>query len=820
MCKKILFLLIFIFSSTCYSQNPGEVAQLYGTCQGLKQSDVLTTAIQTDGKIVLGGKFTTYNGKSQNYIIRFNIDGTQDTTFDIGVGFNNYVNTILIQYDGKILVGGNFTNYKGNNVGYAIRLNVDGSLDTNFGTIFNGEVFTFARNGGQTLVGGKFKNQSRGYSGAEKNINYLARIGYNGYLDTNFKPFSGYSTSDLIVKSIAFSGGKIYVGGKYESETYGYLSRLNNDGTDDITFYVDRRLLNGAVLALITTSTGKLIIGGEFSNGILTYNIQDQKVDTSIIVVNGDVKTLTLQKDSKIIIGGSFTTIRKYYDYNKNRIFRLLSNGEIDTGFDIGTGFNEGSVNSVSLQTNGKIIVGGSFSSYNQMQTQKGITSLNADGSTDLIFNIPLGFSDLISTIAAQPDGKTIIGGKFTSYKRIIQNRICRLNPDGTIDSTFNSGTGFNDNVNLIVLQPDGKILVCNNSTSYNGTRIDSYNSIIRLNSNGSIDTSFKVSGSFTPIQAIALQTDGKIIIAGDFSSDKDNKRYLFRLLPNGSLDSTFKLVDEFNYPVIRRPARTIVVLSNGQIMVGVDGEPFSTYYNNITLLNSDGSIAKRSFGKTSTYNVFDIALQKDGKTLVRCELLIDSTIKRCLLRCNSDGSIDTSFGTWKDVSDFLLLPDGKIIIAYGYGSQYRLGRVDKDGWLDGTFNSSIINGIPFLANDSVSSISLQSDGSLLVGGAFISYDNKSSDYLVKLFLDKTLGNESFDLKKSLVYPNPVKDILQLDSLENSYDKYEIFDIQGKKVNYGEVTEKEINVSNLSKGVYILKLTSERNTINQKFIKE
>ena len=103
-------------------------------------------AIQSDGKILVGGTFFTYNGVSANRVIRLNSDGSVDNTFVTGTGFNNYVLSIVIQSDGKILVGGGFTAYNGVSANRIIRLNSDGSIDNTFvtGTGFDNYVYSIA----------------------------------------------------------------------------------------------------------------------------------------------------------------------------------------------------------------------------------------------------------------------------------------------------------------------------------------------------------------------------------------------------------------------------------------------------------------------------------------------------------------------------------------------------------------------------------------------------------------------------------------------------------------------------------------------------
>ena len=116
------------------------------------------------------------------------------------------------------------------------------------------------------------------------------------------------------------------------------------------------------------------------------------------------------------------------------------------------------------------------------------IARLNADGSTDTGFNPGSGGNDWVEAVALQPDGKVLIGGSFTSFNGTPRNRIARLNANGSLDTTFNPGSGVDNTVNRIAVQSDGKVLLVGAFTTVNGV---SRNRIARLNADGSLDTSF-----------------------------------------------------------------------------------------------------------------------------------------------------------------------------------------------------------------------------------------------------------------------------------------------------------------------------------------
>jgi uncharacterized delta-60 repeat protein len=371
------------------------------------------------------------------------------------------------------LIGGQFTTYNGTNSNYIIRLNSDGSVDNTFLSIDNGfddVVSSIAiQSDGKILVGGYFTT----YNGT--NSNYIIRLNSNG--SSGF--IGGF---DDIVTSIAIqSNGKILVGGKfstYNGTNSNYIIRLNSDGSVDNTF---------------------LSIDNGFDSTVNSIAIQD----------------------GKILVGGGFNS---YNGTNSNCIIRLNSDGSVDNTFlSIDDGFDS-QVNTIAIQSDGKILVGGGFTSYNGTNSNY-IIRLNSDGSVDNTFlSIDNGFDDYVNYITIQSNGKILVGGNFTTYNGTGSNRIIRLNSDGIVDNTFLSiDDGFDDYVNSIAIQSNGKILVGGNFTTYNGT---GSNRIIRLNSDGIVQYGFDDTFLDNQVSTIAIQSDGNVLVGGSFNSI-DNVNYL-----------------------------------------------------------------------------------------------------------------------------------------------------------------------------------------------------------------------------------------------------------------------------------------------------
>jgi uncharacterized delta-60 repeat protein len=333
---------------------------------------VLTVAVQTDDKIIIGGNFITVNGVARRSIARLNADGSVDDSFNPGTGASSGVYTSAVQADGKIIMGGNFTSVNGVARNYIARLNADGSVDDSFNP------------------------------------------GANSYVET----------------SAVQADGKILIGGGFTSVNgvaINRIARLNTDGSVDLSF-----------------NSGT---GGGTTNAVWT---------------------IAVQADGKIIIGGGFTSVN---GVARSRIARLNADGSVDSSFNPGTGVNN-IVEASAVQADGKIMMGGWFTTVNGV-TRNYIARLNADGSVDPSFNPGAGANNYVYTIAVQADGKMIIGGEFTTVNGIARNYIARLNADASVDPSFNPGLGESGAVTIIAAQADGKIIVGGGFTTVNGVAIN-----------------------------------------------------------------------------------------------------------------------------------------------------------------------------------------------------------------------------------------------------------------------------------------------------------------------------------------------------------
>ena len=624
---------------------------------------ISTCTIQPDGKIIIGGDFTTYNGTTRNRIARLNVNGTLDTSFNPGTGANNTISTCPIQPDGKIIIGGNFTSYNGTNINRIARLNTDGTLDTIFnpGTGANFDVkICILQPDEQLIIGGTFTS----YNGTARYC--IARLNVDGTLDASFNPGTGANNS--VYTFVLQPDGKIIIGGvftSYNGTARNYIARLNANGTLDTSFNPGTGAAN-TVNTCALLPNGQLIIGGSFTyyNETARGRIACLNANGSLDIsfnpgtgANFDVFTSALQPDGKIIIGGFFTTCN---GTESHRIARLNEDGTLDTSFNSGIGANH-YVWTCVLQPDGKIIIGGNFTSYNGA-ARNYIARLNSDGTLDASFNPGTGASSVVLTCVVQPDGKIIIGGNFTSYNGATRIRIARLNADGTLDTSFNPVTGVDNAVNTCVVQPDGKIIIGGKFTSYNGTtRIR----IARLNADGTLDTSFNSgTGANNDVNACVLQSDGKIFIGGTFTSyNGTNRNGIARLNANGTLDTGFNPGTGVSpalylYTLTRQPDGKIIIGGQFTSYKGIGRNRIARVYGCSVNFGTDVQTACNNFtwidGNTYTTNTntptFTLTNAAGCDSVVTLNLTINNVNASYISIDNTNGNYtftNTSTGTF-----------------------------------------------------------------------------------------------------------------------------------------------------------------------------
>lgn len=353
--------------------------------------------------------------------------GSVDTGFDPTAGMDDDVYSVALQPDGKILAAGNFTRVHGLAQNRLARLNPDGSLDTGFLAGLSGAnaaVRTMiSQSDTRVVIGGAFTTMN------SINRSYLARLNYDGSIDTGFDPGAGADAPVFAVAETFMPDRRLVVGGSFNTFN-GFvmpgLVRLNDDGTVDTSFSPSLGV-NGTVYSVVVYPT----------NGIHA---------------------------NQILIGGNFSAVN---GITRSNLARLNVDGSLDATFDPGTG-TDAAVRAMALQTDGRILIGGTFTNVNG-QALNHLARLNDDGSVDASFNVGVGANDVVYGLALQPDNRIVVVGDFTRASGVTRNRITRLMPDGTVDPTINFGTGANSFIASVAIQPDGKFVIGGGFTQVQG---------------------------------------------------------------------------------------------------------------------------------------------------------------------------------------------------------------------------------------------------------------------------------------------------------------------------------------------------------------
>jgi uncharacterized delta-60 repeat protein len=335
--------------------------------------------------------------------------------------------------------------------------------------------------------------------------------------------------------------------------------------------------------------------------------------------------------------------------------------GSPDKNFAAGTGA-DGEIRCVTVQPDGKILLGGKFTSFNGQPISK-IIRLNADGGVDAGFTPLNPPGAAVHAIALQADGKILAGGDSMQAGRP-RRHVVRLNPDGTVEGRFGNKANYDHEVRAIVVQPDGKILVSGNFTQVLG---QGQNRIVRLNSDGTPDNSFNIGDGATGIvSALTLQPDGKILAAGKITRfDGHPVTGVVRLLPGGGFDETFKSAGE------KAEVFAVGVLPDGKILIGGNFSSFNgVAANRIARLNPDGTVdAGFNAGSGPDDDIIGLTVQPDGKIVIGGDFThVEGTSRNRIARLEPDGRLDTNFdpGTGADnaVWRVALQADGQILIV------------------------------------------------------------------------------------------------------------------------------------------------------------
>lgn len=680
---------------------------------------VLVTVVQPDGKILLGGDFTTLspNGGSavtRKKIARLNADGTLDTTFDANFSDFGAIHCIALQGDGKILVGGIFSHTGGQPRNNIARLDGATGVVDSFNPNANEVVYSIALQAdGKILVGGAFAS----IGGQMRN--YLARLDPATGLADSFNPNPDDSVSSIVVQA----DGRILAGGNFRNiggQTRNRIARLQPATGLADSFDPNAE---GAVKTIAVQPDGKVLVGGHFDSiggqprrFIARLDPATGLPDSFNPSASGVVFAIAVHPNGKILVGGQFNGPNSIGGQTRNHIARLDPVTGLADSFDPNV---TGDVSSITVQPDGKILAAGFFCCPGSVagQTRNYIARLETEGRLDQTIGdvVPGGAHSVLAT-AVQPDGKILIGGLFTTVSGTTRNHIARLNADGSLDEAFNpNASGINSfpHVTSIAVQPDGKILVGGTFTAIGG---QPRNNIARLDPTTGMADSFDpnaTGGNHISVLSIVVQADGKILVGGAFTTiGGQSRNHIARL------DPATGLADSFD-PNANSEVESIALQADGKILTGgyftsMGGQP----RNHIARLDPTTGQAD-SFNPNAIGSVYAIVLQTDGKILVGGTFSsIGGQTRNRIARLDPATGLADSFNPdagGSVVFAIALQGDGKILAGgdfttIGGQPRRRIARLDPASGAPDSFDSNTAG--------TVNSVTVQPDGKILIGGS------------------------------------------------------------------------------------------------------
>ena len=527
----------------------------------------------SNGKTIICGSFEISRfGQmvGRNFAV-LDENGSPDAGFDAFFGAQGEsVYGADFQADGKLLVYGNFrqaTKQIGlggqvsKNKGIT-RFNPDGTFDRDFSVSFaSASIYqTFIQPDGKIILRGGIDGRS---------YDRLYRIFPDGGIDATFNnntPFTLNFPHRVSEVKIQPDGGILVAGyfkvtNRPDVQT---LMRLSPDGAFDAGYQAS--VVGGEVAGMENLPDGKVLIWGFFGRvanrtrvglaRLQPNGLPDEKFRFDVLSTGSRVTALALQADGKILVGGSFSVVGGEYVRNAETVFsplesnfpfaslvRLNQDGTLDVSFAPSTNtFDE--ILALAAQADGKVLIGGKLRSLLQPNN---ILRVNADGSKDMSFNrlaiAPYEISK-VNQIVAQPDGKILVGGYFNQVGGFNRVLFARLNADGLLDESLSYNQHFGaEAVNRIVLQPDGKIIIGGEYLGFSTT----IPGLPRFNPDATLDMQFQMESNSDAdfSRDIQLQADGKIWFSGriGFPEYENYHPYaLYRMNQNGEIEAQFNV--------------------------------------------------------------------------------------------------------------------------------------------------------------------------------------------------------------------------------------------------------------------------------------
>ncbi|MES2388829.1 MAG: hypothetical protein V4543_12580 [Bacteroidota bacterium] len=417
-----------------------------------------------------------------------------------------------------------------------------------------------------------------------------------------------------------------------------------------------------------------------------------------------------------------------------------------DKGYDSGEGPNGLVYTSMALPL-GKMLVGGKFGYYNRV-TAGNIAAVNTDGSPDTTFKSGFGADSTVYVFCRLNDGKILVGGEFAFFDNTFRPGICRLHPNGSLDTTFKTGGDINGSVRQIALSPNGKIYIAGDFTQVGGQKRAH---LACLNGNGSTDKFFNPQQGFDGrINSMTCDSYGRLIIGGNFNNFQGLKcKNLARLDPLGTLDERFTVTLDLNGPI----NTVISVPESGKIIIAGNFTRLSPTIEmlNIAQLDDKGQPDPIWAPRTGTDSEIKWATTDKTGRITVCGSFehCNGSSRKYVARLGANGLLDASFNcgegpnllVWHVSTDTRgnTYPSGLFRTFSGVQRKY-IVRLGPSGSLDAAFNP--VTGF----DNEVAKLKPYKNGKFLAAGEFTGYYGHRANYMVRLEADGR-QDKTFDTK-------------------------------------------------------------------------
>ncbi|TVT41182.1 T9SS type A sorting domain-containing protein [Hymenobacter setariae] len=803
-----------------------------------QRAPVADAAQQPDGQYIVAGSFTRTNGQASNVLVRLTAAGAVDQTFRQNLsGAVVQARQVYPMANGQLLVIGN---YQAGAVQrrYLFRLNADGTLDPTLTLTFPGSyaypsvVQALVQPDGRILLLGYFSS-----SNAE-----VYRLLSDGSRDPSFAVTVRTGSQDT--KMLLQPDGKIVLGGdvlQVNGNSTPFIARLNSDGSTDASYqpaaYTNARLY---INTIALDANGALLVGGEALNVI-----GGRKQAVFRLLPSGALDpTFTLDASllprscSRLVVqpGGQIVALFATYAFSANgtttnyplrdQLVRLLPSGALDPAFQLGSG-PDMTITDIRSQANGSLLTWGGF--HNFSGQRRTLALLQPSGAVDTGFAPLLQMPGSVQKILRQANGNILLTGSFNTIDGHFTDCIARLLPTGQPDITFSWRQPASATLSLkaAAVQANGQVLLAG-STLTSNSAVSTQPFFVRLALDGTPDASFAptlaIPANFlSGIRLLAEQSNGLILVGGSFV-DATGKANLTRLTATGSVDNSFS--PPRNQPVVYSG----FVQADGAIMsVGPAAQtPSYQYQQTVQRLLASGS-PDAAFTYSPLPPSYEIGLAGifDAPALrgyVTSGVYEINRTTQVLSRISATGAPVADFAapfqaipgpaeSTPGVSSVAVQADGRLLVGGRMRSQsapatIALARLESNGQLDTSFSTTFISS----SAASVSSVVIQPDGATLVGGDFTEAGGQAATGLVRLLAPTLLVTVPAGQRSSAqleAWPVPAHDVLHLSlASASSPQRVVLLNLLGKTMltQAALQTELTLPVATLPRGVYVLRI--------------